>query len=265
MTGWKLAVLWALGSGCAAAPRPATTASQAANPSACPLAAVAESEPTPPVVAPVALATAPVTNDDFACHLIDTQQAAHGDTAFALDGLGIDPGTPLPATALPHELFRVPLIWPTSHNAPMAIGFEQPGDAAGIVFANRGCVVNKWSFSFGGNGVDVARVEPHLVYASDGWQVLVVVEVQGRYHNQAISDKPDEDVAPGEYHRSVLFTMDEHRVSLLFDTDNLPATIELPIALEQARSGKLTLVVGAAPVVQRLDYEPTTRTLASRE
>lgn len=262
MTGWKLAVLWALGSGCAAAPRPATTASPTANPSACPLAAVAESEPAVPVVAPVALAPATVTNDDFAaCHLIDTQQAAHGDTAFALDGLGINPGTPLPTTALPHELFRVPLIWPTSHNAPMAIGFEQPGDAAGIVFANRGCVVNKWSFSFGGNGVDVARVEPHLVYASDGWQVLVVVEVQGRYRGHGISDQPDEDVPAGEHHRSVLFTMDEHRVGLLFDTDNLPATVELPISLEQTPTGKLMLAVGEGPV-RWLDYDPTTRTLA---
>jgi len=223
------------------------------------LASAAEAAALPPPVTP----TTHVNDSASSCYLIDTQQAALGDAAFALESLGIDPGTPLPSTALPDELFRMPLIWPTWQGEPLAIGFEQPGNSAGIVFVTRGCVLNTWSYSFGGNGVDFAKVEPLMVHTNEGWHVLVVVEVQGRYRGHVLTDNPDEFAAPGEYHRSVLFAVDEHRVSLLFDTDTLPATAELSLALTQTRSDKISLRVGDTPGSQQLAYEPSTRTLAA--
>ena len=186
------------------------------------------------------------------CPRVDATQTHLGEPAYPLEGLKLAPGKLLPSQPLPNELFRVPLEWPAASGGLTAIGFEVPGGAAGLAFVYRGCLINTWFYTFGGNGVELTL---HEVVHPFGLPALLLVEANGWARGYFPDpEHSDEHVDPSLEPRWLVFAVDTSRARLLVDSEAFPALREGPVSL--ALLGKtVSLSVGQGPGAQRFRYD----------
>jgi hypothetical protein len=238
----------ALSSARAATPQAVVAATATATASASANAPLAAPPPPTPAASPA-----------VDCPGVDATQQPLGQAAYPLEGLNLAPGKPLPPLPLPNELFRVPLQWPATSGGLMAIGFEVPGDAGGLAFVYRGCLLNTWFYSFGGNGVELTL---HPAMRPIGHPALLLIEAGGLARGYYPNPETSEDhVESSLQPRWLVFAVDEARARLLVDSDDFSTLSEEPISLA-ATATSVSLVVGLGAAARRFRYDSTRETFS---
>jgi hypothetical protein len=186
------------------------------------------------------------------CPRVDATQTHLGEPAYPLEGLNLAPGKLLPSQPLPNELFRVPLEWPAARGGLTAIGFEVPGDAAGMAFVYRGCLINTWFYTFGGNGVELTL---HEVVHPFGLPALLLVEANGWARGYFPDpEHSDDHVEASLQPRWLVFAVDASHARVVVDSEAFPDLSESPVALTSTGSN-VSLVVGKGAGAQRFRYD----------
>jgi hypothetical protein len=178
------------------------------------------------------------------CPTVDagsTRLSAAGATP--LKALDLQPGKRLPPGLLPGETFRIPLGPLATYNPVRAIGYVEPGKSAGIVFTTGDCVLNEWSYAFGGLGVDLVLDPAPTVPGRNGSpRALLLVKAVGT-SRRAPGDSLDTPLA--SHRRELVFAVDERRAALVADTDTEAGEQVMYTRLE-AREARVWLVTTRA-------------------